>query len=404
VTPVSLRATYAAILLLLLPVFAGKTLATDEIKKRQAELQTLRDQIKQFEGKLQKQSSNERATLELLDTYDRKATLLRTLISRLRAEELDLQVSIEKTRAEIQQLEGQLGHLRDQYARYVASAYKAGQMHDMELLLASRSINELYIRAEYLRRFTDQRKADIGRIRVKKETIEDTQVKLQEQLSDERRVIAEKGAEEDRLAVLVADRRDVLQQIRKDKKNVQREIDRKLQSAKDLEKMISDLIEQDRIKKERRAAEQQRTGKLPQPPVAAGVFEARKGKLRWPVSEGAVVAHFGAQTHPTLKTVTQNTGIDIQVKAGTSVTAVAEGEVATIWWLPSYGNIVIIDHYGGYRTVYSHLADIRVTQGQKVKEGESLGTSGESLEGPRLHFELWKDREKQNPELWLSRQ
>jgi murein DD-endopeptidase MepM/ murein hydrolase activator NlpD len=92
------------------------------------------------------------------------------------------------------------------------------------------------------------------------------------------------------------------------------------------------------------------------------------------------------------------------VKAGTSVSTVAEGEVATIWWLPSYGNIIIIDHYGGYRTVYSHLADIRVTQGQKVKEGESIGTSGEALEGPRLHFELWKDREKQNPELWLSPQ
>jgi murein DD-endopeptidase MepM/ murein hydrolase activator NlpD len=39
-----------------------------------------------------------------------------------------------------------------------------------------------------------------------------------------------------------------------------------------------------------------------------------------------------------------------------------------------------------------------------VKEGENIGTSGESLDGPRLHFELWKDREKQNPELWLGPQ
>jgi septal ring factor EnvC (AmiA/AmiB activator) len=395
--------TYAILVAFLL---AGtvRAFATDEIKKRQAELQSLRDQIKQFEEKLQRQSRSEKSTLELLDTYDRKATLLRTLIARLRAEELELQGTIEKTRGDIQQLESQLGHLQKQYAQYVASAYKSGQLHDVELLVASRSINELYIRAEYLRRFSDQRKADMERIRLKKDRIEDTQAKLQEQLSDERHVLAEKGAEEDRLALLVADRRDVLQQIRKDKRNVQREIDRKLQSAKDLEKLVSDLIEQDRIKKERRAAEQQRTGKLPQPPVAVGVFEARRGKLRWPVNEGAVVAHFGTQKHPTLKTITQNTGIDINVKAGTSISTVAEGEVATIWWLPSYGNIIIIDHYGGYRTVYSHLADIRVTQGQKVKEGESIGTSGEALEGPRLHFELWKDREKQNPELWLSPQ
>jgi murein DD-endopeptidase MepM/ murein hydrolase activator NlpD len=85
------------------------------------------------------------------------------------------------------------------------------------------------------------------------------------------------------------------------------------------------------------------------------------------------------------------------------VTTVADGEVTTIWWLPGYGNLVIVDHYSGFRTVYAHLSEITVSEGQKVKEGEQIGASGEALEGARLHFELWKDREKQNPELWLSR-
>ncbi len=376
----------------------------DELKKRQSELQSIREQIKQFEEKIQSQQKNEQATLELLDTYDKKGTLVRRLINRLRNEEKELQDSIETTRKEIKRLELQLGFVKNHYANYVASAYKSGQLHDIELLLASRSINQFYIRAEYLRRFSDQRRSDIGKIRTKKDEIEDKQTELQEQLSEERRLIAEKGAEEDRLATLVADRRGVLDQIRKDKKTAQRQLDRRLQSVKELEKLISDLIDQERIKKEHRSAEQQRTGKLPQPEGVAGNFEAKRGRLRWPVSEGAVVARFGNQKHPTLKTITQNTGIDMAVKAGTSVTAVAEGEVSIIAFLPAYGNIVIVDHSGGYRTVYSHLADIRVTQGQQVKEGESIGTSGESLDGPRLHFELWKDREKQNPELWLSPQ
>jgi septal ring factor EnvC (AmiA/AmiB activator) len=396
--------TYAALVLLVLVVGSVQASTKDEIKKRQAELQSIREQIRQFEEKIQQQQRSEQATLELLDTYDKKATLVRRLIARLRNEEKELQDSIEATRGEINRLGSQLEFLKSHYAKYVASAYKAGQLHDVELLLASRSINQFYIRAEYLRRFSDQRKTDIGKIRTKKDEIEDTQAILQEQLSEERRLIAEKGAEEDRLAALVADRRQILQQIRKDKKNAQRELDRRLQSVKELERLIADLIDQERIKRERQAAEQQRTGKFPQPPAPGGNFEGKRGRLRWPVNEGAVVAHFGNQRHPTLKTITQNTGIDISVKAGTSVAAVAEGEVATIWWLPSYGNIVILDHYNGYRTVYSHLADIRVMQGQKVKEGESIGTSGESLEGPRLHFELWKDREKQNPELWLSPQ
>ena len=396
-------ATYIVLITLLFSTGGVHPSSKDEIKKRQAELQSLRDQIKQFQDKIQQQLKNEQATLDLLDTYDRQTTLVRQLITRFLHEETEIQDSITIIRSEIKKLGSRLEFLRTDYARYVASAYKAGQLHDIELLLASRSINQLYIRAEYLRRFSEQRKNDIGKIRVNKDRIEDKQAELQEQLSEERRLIAEKGAEEDRLGVLVADRQDVLRQIRKDKKTAQRELDRRLQSAQELEKLITNLIEEERIKKEH-AAEQQHAGKLPSPPPTAGDFETKRGRLRWPVSEGSVVAHFGNQKHPTLKTITQNTGIDISVKVGTVVAAVADGEVATIWWLPSYGNIVILDHHGGYRTVYSHLAEIRVTQGQKVKEGESIGTSGEALDSPRLHFELWKEREKQNPELWLSPQ
>jgi murein DD-endopeptidase MepM/ murein hydrolase activator NlpD len=120
------------------------------------------------------------------------------------------------------------------------------------------------------------------------------------------------------------------------------------------------------------------------------------------VSEGRIVARFGNQRHPTLKTVSQNTGIDIAVRSGSPVMSVARGEVATIWWLPSFGNLVILNHSGGYRTVYSHLAEIHVAEGQEVAEGEVIGESGESVDGPRLHFEIWKGKEKQNPEAWLS--
>jgi septal ring factor EnvC (AmiA/AmiB activator) len=376
----------------------------DDVRKRQVELQSLRDQIKEFEERIKTQQEREQNTLELLDAYDRKATVVRKLITRLRAEEKSLQDSIEVTRREITSLRTQLDFLKNHYAGYVVAAYKSGQLQDIELLLAARSLNQFYVRAEYLRRFSEQRKNDITRIHVKKGLIEEKQARLQDQLSDERRLIAEKGAEEDKLAVLTADRTAILNRIRKDKRNAQRELDRKMQSARDLEKMITSLIEQERVRRERETAERQRTGKLPQPAPVIGAFGAKKGKLRWPVSQGALVARFGNQRHPTLKTVTQNTGIDISVKPGTGVSTVADGEVATIWWLPSYGNIVIIDHSQGYRTVYSHLAEIRVSQGQSMKEGEVIGTSGETIDGPRLHFEIWKDREKQNPEHWLSPQ
>ena len=394
--------TYAALILLLLISQNLGFSQQEEIRKKQAELEAIRDQVREFEEKIKAHQKNEKATLELLDMYDRKATLVRKLISRLRAEEKRLQTRIEGTRTTIATLEEQLEFLKTHYANYVSSVYRSGKIHDIELLLSSNSINQFYIRTEYLRRFSQQRQKDAERIDAKKREIEETQARLQQQLTEERRLIAEKGAEEDRLAALVTDRKDVLLQIRKDKRLVQREMDRKLKAAKELEGIVARLIEEDRIKKEREATGMKK-GRLPQPPPVSGAFESRKGKLRWPVSEGAIVARFGNQTHPTLKTVTQNTGIDIAVKAGSLVSTVAEGQISKITWLPSYGNLIIVDHYGGYYTVYTHLSEIRVTEEQKVKEGDVIGASGEALDGPRLHFEIYRGREKQNPEHWLTR-
>ena len=393
---------YAAGLVLLVAVVMQAP-AQDEITKRQAELRSIREQIHEYEEQIKEQQKHEQATLDLLDTYDRKETLLRRLIGRLRGEEDGVEHRIDGTRKTAAMLESQLAFLKKQYASYVTSIYRKGRTRDFELLLSSASINQLYIRNEYLKRFTEQRRQDAEHITAKRREVEDVQAQLHIQLSEEQRVIAEKGAEENQLVALAADRRLALAKIRKDKRNVQREIDRQMKAAKDLEGMIAQLIEQDRIRKEREA-ERARKSNLIVPPAQHGTFEFKKGKLRWPVNAGTVVAHFGNQKHPTLKTITVNTGIDIAVKVGTPVVTVADGEIAKIWWLPSYGNLVIVDHNGGYRTVYTHLTEIKAVEGQKVREGDVIGFTGETLNGPRLHFELWVGKDKQNPEQWLMKQ
>jgi murein DD-endopeptidase MepM/ murein hydrolase activator NlpD len=83
--------------------------------------------------------------------------------------------------------------------------------------------------------------------------------------------------------------------------------------------------------------------------------------------------------------------------------AVADGEVATISFIPGFGNVLILNHYSGFRTVYAHLSEINVSESEKVKEGDVIGRSGESVEGSQLHFEIWKEKDKLNPESWLAK-
>jgi septal ring factor EnvC (AmiA/AmiB activator) len=391
------------VLLALLAGAHGPACAQEDLQQHKDELESLRAQIRELESRSLEQQKNETETLELLDTYDRKATLVRKLISRLKSEERRLQSRIDTTRSTTRTLEAQLTFLKDHFSRYVRSVYKSGRFHDAEILFASASLEQFVARNEYLKRFSDQRVREAQRIREKQKQYEEMQARAEKELSEERRVLAEKGVEEDRLVLLSTERRETLQRIRKDKNAIARQIQRQTKAAREMEALITRLVESERIRKEHASAER-KLPRTPEAPRISGTFERKKGKLPWPVTEGSIVARFGPQRHPTLRTITQNTGVDIAVRSGSAVTAVAPGEVATIWWIPSYGNLIIVNHQDGYRTVYTHLADIDVTEGQTLAEGDILGTSGDTLDGPRLHFEVWKDREKQNPEQWLTRQ
>jgi len=366
---------------------------SDDIKKKQSQLETLRKEIDKYEKQITDKEKKEKATLELLDNYDRQALLLRRLIAKLHDREVSLQEEITSTRKSVGDLTGQLSFLKKHYANYVTTVYKYGRTYDLELLLSARSFNQMLIRSEYLKRFSNQRKKDLDRIDDRRNNLEEQNTIFRTQLAEQHQLIADKQKEEKKLSVKAKKRKQLLTQIRKDKKNYKRELDRKKQDIKELEQIIAKLIEEEIAKKSRKESVRE--------PIVGGVFQSKCGRMRWPVVGGKLTARFGNQEHPTLHTVTQNTGIDIAVPAGTKVEAVAAGEVSKIYWLPSFGNLIILNHNDGFRTVYAHLSEISVDEGAKVNEGDTVGRSGESLSGSILHFEIYKEREKLDPEKWL---
>jgi len=401
------------ILLVFTASIGSMNASEQDIKKKERALERLRNEIDAYEQRIRESEKKEKVTLDRLDNYEKQSNLVRSLLSELIDEEEQLQTSIALTTDNITFLGKQLSFLKLHYAKYVTSVYKFGRVYDLETLLSSKSINQLYIRIEYLKRFSDQRKKDLEKIQEKHRLLEIEKADLQVKLQEQQELIADKQKEENFLQQKKQKRSLALKEIRKDKAVMKKELVRKTQAAQELENLITDLVENERIRKEReaelareRAAERERLKlkKIEEPPAETGTpFVSRKGKLPWPVSAGTVVAHFGNHVHPVLKTITQNTGIDISIKSGAPVKSVADGEVAMIHWLPSYGNLVILRHPGGYHTVYAHLSDISVTEGQKVKDGAVIAKSGDSVSGSVLHFEVWKEKDKQNPELWLSK-
>lgn len=136
----------------------------------------------------------------------------------------------------------------------------------------------------------------------------------------------------------------------------------------------------------------------------ASSFAALRGRMPFPVPSGFISDHFGVHKHPVLKGVmVNNNGIDIQTSAGSPVHTVYDGVVATVQNIPGINMVVAIQH-GEYFTVYSKLANVSVSAGQKVKTGQRIGSVASDEDGTfEINFQVWKNTVHQNPESWLRR-
>jgi septal ring factor EnvC (AmiA/AmiB activator) len=136
----------------------------------------------------------------------------------------------------------------------------------------------------------------------------------------------------------------------------------------------------------------------------ASSFSALRGRMPFPVPSGFISDHFGVHKHPILKGVMiNNNGIDIQTSPGSPVHSVYDGVVQSVVNIPGINMVVAIQH-GDYFTVYSKLAGVSVSTGQKVKTGQRIGSVASDEDGTsEINFQVWKNTVRQNPESWLRR-
>jgi murein hydrolase activator len=136
----------------------------------------------------------------------------------------------------------------------------------------------------------------------------------------------------------------------------------------------------------------------------ASSFSALRGRMPFPVPSGFISDHFGVHKHPILKGVMiNNNGIDIQTSPGSPVHTVYDGVVQSVVNIPGINMVVAIQH-GDYFTVYSKLAGVSVSTGQKVKTGQKIGSVASDEDGTsEINFQVWKNTVRQNPEVWLRR-
>ncbi|HVO35161.1 MAG TPA: peptidoglycan DD-metalloendopeptidase family protein [Gemmatimonadales bacterium] len=296
--------------------------------------------------------------------------------------ELDIQIAemgtqIGRKTADLLIAEDALAEKRAILQHRLLEIYKRGPLYTAQVLLAAESFGDLLSRYKYLYLISRQDRQLVTEVQALRDSAaqgRDQLLSLQSTLSRRR---DERAMENQRYRDLEQDRQRSLRQSQRAADRAQQQL---AQLARD-EARLNDFI----ASLERRRRAEASRGRAAAP---ARIRTSDIGQLDWPAN-GDIIYRFGRQQLPNNTTVRRD-GIGIRVPHGTPVRAVADGTVRSTGSLGTYGPSVVLEHGGGFYSVYLYLSDIAVRNGQVVTRGQVIGSSGgdSSDEGPHFEFQI----------------
>ncbi|MDH6303457.1 septal ring factor EnvC (AmiA/AmiB activator) [Parabacteroides sp. PF5-5] len=378
-------------------------------------------------------------SLSRLNLLSQQILQRKKVISLLNQEVAFIDKEILALRGELSELEKDLGDKRDNYGMSVRNIQRRNSSQDKLLfILSADNFSQSLRRIRYLREYADWQKEQAGKIVVKQQEVNTKREELEASRIEKQVLLHAREQEHQNLQTEEADQKREVEELNKKQKQLQADLKKKQRQADALNRQIEKQIAEEiaRAEAEARAAREREQRerekalaqgkKAPEPKEdirkattkggyamtkeerkLSDNFAGNKGRLPMPVSGTySIVSTYGKQKHPNLKYVEiENSGIDIQTTASSDARAVFNGEVTSVFKVDGYNNSVIIRH-GNYLTVYSNLVQVYVKIGQKVSTRQSIGkiyTDTDNDNTTILHFEMRKERDKENPLSWLAR-
>ncbi len=372
-------------------------ISSTDIEDIQKRLKSIQQEIKRLEEKLSIAQSQLRKETEEMENLDRQITLINNKIRIYHQEIEKKEKSIKQLKTQIKTLREKLDRLQLIFKRQIIFAYKYQRGRELNWILGASNLLDMIVRHRYFQIISKVEKNIYNQLKQTKISLDEKELKLSEEIESLNMLLAEANhdklvLEEKRNAKII-----IVNMIKNNNKLTQLSIQRKRES----ERKLLDLIA--RLEKARPTRKLKTKTKVKWEKLS-GSFSRKRGKINWPVN-GEILHKFGRYKNPQLKTVLNNSGIDIRAPRGSEVYCVFPGVVSLVTYMSGFGNTVIVDHNDGYYTVYAHLEEVFVNPDEFIESGSVIGTVGESgsLEGVKLHFEIYGNNKPLNPLLWLKK-
>jgi murein hydrolase activator len=395
---------FILIFVLFQTVFFTDALAQKEKSQLEKEKKLIQNQIKETQQILEQTSSKRKASIGQLNALKGQINSYSKLINAFAAEIKMLDVKISEDSQVIRALNQDLENLKKEYALMVYAMYKSsGGFDRLSFIFASSNLSQFYMRFKYLEQYTSARKNQVKLIVDIKTEIENEKEALEKTKVDKSELLTQQIKEKEKLDELRIQQDKVLASLKSEESKLLKDIEKNKDEISKLENLIAKLLREE-ISKSTGSATVTAEAKIDMNNISS-IFEKSKSSLPWPVSTGFISGKFGTHPHPVLTRVqVPNDGVNIQTKQNEQVKAVFDGIVKKIAIVPGEFRYVVIVQHGSYFTVYAKLKQVNVKMGQQVTKMDVIGEVNTDANGiSELQFQVWKNTQKLDPELWLAR-
>jgi len=355
--------------------------------------------IKEGEKILNETETVKRATIGKLNVVKRQINSRVKLISNLR-DEIDISNDeINDLNNIISSLSRDLRELKIEYGEMIYNSYKSNSsLKKLTFIFSSKTYNQFFRRVQYLNQYFEIRKNQVKQISNVSKQLESQKFNLVERKDQKKDILNQEIRENVSLENLKQKQGKLISELNQKQKRLKKELETRKKALKQLDNLIAEVI-----RKENEIKENDLTISLEDKDLTEA-FEKNIGQMDWPVLSGFISNKFGEHNHPVLKNIkVKNDGIDIQTKKDSKVRSVFSGKISTVAFIPGMNNIIIVKH-GNYFTLYARLKNLKVEKGDMISSGDYLADVVTNNEGTtELHFQIWKNNIKLNPEKWIYR-
>lgn len=353
-----------AVFLIFTLVVTGLSFANDELKKKERELNELNEKIKALDASIEQNKNLQSTTNVKIKNVQTSIRALEAEVDRLTGEIADTEQAIVEKTEELKQAELKIAEKNDLLNDRLRVMYKTGSIGYLEVLFGAEDFTDLLSRIDMIQMIVVHDQNLIQFLKEQRDLIEAKKLELEVIRVELSTLMDSKLSKQDELSVALNNLISYKTDLRNDEAAMNEMEDELLEQADQLTEYIRNL-------------------------ELAATYVG--GEMMWPVpGHYSISSLFGNRLHPISKEYKMHTGIDVEAPRKTPIVAAQTGTVVFANWFAGYGKAIIIDHGGGYTTLYAHLDVIDVEVGKVYKKGETIALSGNTgySTGPHLHFEV----------------